>query len=93
MIKKKLEKRYQSDFLKQEKMEHSLHQPKSLVGGQLKSYQLESLQLNCNGILVDDMGLGKTIQTISDLAYLKEEHGITGKHLIICPNSVNTWMK
>lgn len=41
-----------------------------------------------NGILADDMGLGKTIQAISYLAYLKEEHGILGKHLIVCPKSV-----
>lgn len=43
---------------------------------------------NSNAILADDMGLGKTIQSLSFLAYQKEEHGILGKHLIICPKSV-----
>lgn len=47
-----------------------------------------------NGILADDMGLGKTIQTISYLAYLKQEHNISGKHLIICPLTVcRNWEK
>lgn len=41
-----------------------------------------------NGILADDMGLGKTIQAIAYLAYLKEEQGVRGKHLIVCPKSV-----
>lgn len=66
-----------------------------LNGGELKKYQLEALEWmvgladrKSNGILADDMGLGKTIQAISYLAYLKEEHGILGKHLIVCPKSV-----
>lgn len=47
-----------------------------------------------NGILADDMGLGKTIQAISYLAYLNQENGIKGKHLIICPKSVsNNWIR
>jgi SWI/SNF-related matrix-associated actin-dependent regulator of chromatin subfamily A member 5 len=47
-----------------------------------------------NGILADDMGLGKTIQAISYLAYLKEESGVVGKHLVICPKSVSqNWMR
>lgn len=47
-----------------------------------------------NGILADDMGLGKTIQSIAYMAYLKEENGIKGKHLIICPKSVlNNWYR
>ena len=49
---------------------------------------------NSNGILADDMGLGKTIQAIAYMAYLKEEQGIRGKHLVICPKSVvNNWVK
>lgn len=43
-------------------------QPKMLVGGQLKSYQMFGLNWmvslynnNLNGILADEMGLGKTI--------------------------------
>ena len=47
-----------------------------------------------NGILADDMGLGKTIQTISYFAYLKQEHGLKGKHLIIAPLTVvNNWKR
>lgn len=47
-----------------------------------------------NGILADDMGLGKTIQTISYLAYLKQEHGIKGKHMIVAPLTVvNNWKR
>ncbi len=72
-----------------------------LVGGELKKYQLEALEWminlaaqNSNGILADDMGLGKTIQAISYLAYQKEEHGILGKHLIVCPKSVaSNWQR
>lgn len=47
-----------------------------------------------NGILADDMGLGKTIQAISYLAYLREENGIRGKHLIVCPKAVSkNWIR
>ena len=49
--------------------EKVLAQPRLLVGGQLRGYQLEGLQWmlslfnnNLNGILADEMGLGKTIQ-------------------------------
>lgn len=39
------------------------------------------------------MGLGKTLQTLSLLAYLNENHGIKGPHLLICPLSVlGAWM-
>jgi SNF2 family DNA or RNA helicase len=49
---------------------------------------------NMNGILADDMGLGKTIQTISYFAFLKQEHGLKGKHLIIAPLTVvNNWKR
>jgi SNF2 family DNA or RNA helicase len=41
-----------------------------------------------NGILADDMGLGKTIQTIAYFAYLRQQQGIEGKHLIVCPLTV-----
>lgn len=34
------------------------------------------------------MGLGKTLQTLSLLAYLNEQHGVKGPHLLICPLSV-----
>ena len=47
-----------------------------------------------NGILADDMGLGKTIQAISYMAYLREENGIRGKHLVVCPKSVSrNWIR
>lgn len=90
-----MDTRYHSDYLNQYKIKHEIAQPASLMGGDLKPYQLEALQWmidlsahNSNGILADDMGLGKTIQTIAYMAYLQEEHGIRGKHLIVCPKSV-----
>lgn len=66
-----------------------------LEGGQLRPYQLEGLQWmlslynnNLNGILADEMGLGKTIQTIALLAYLVEQKGLNGPHIIIAPKAV-----
>ncbi|KAK4790333.1 hypothetical protein SAY86_017637 [Trapa natans] len=75
-------------------------QPSILQGGELRSYQLEGLQWmvslfnnNLNGILADEMGLGKTIQTISLIAYLIENKGVTGPYLIIAPKAVlPNWM-
>lgn len=83
------------------RINYQITQPRNLVGGILQQHQLESLEWminlaaqESNGILADDMGLGKTIQAISYLAYLKEESGIRGKHMIICPKSVcNNWMR
>ncbi|KAK4487693.1 hypothetical protein RD792_005645, partial [Penstemon davidsonii] len=70
-------------------------QPNMLQGGELRQYQLEGLQWmlslfnnNLNGILADEMGLGKTIQTISLIAYLIENKGVTGPHLIVAPKAV-----
>uniref|UniRef100_A0A5B7A9G1 DNA helicase n=1 Tax=Davidia involucrata TaxID=16924 RepID=A0A5B7A9G1_DAVIN len=70
-------------------------QPAMLQGGELRPYQLEGLQWmlslfnnNLNGILADEMGLGKTIQTISLIAYLMENKGVTGPHLIVAPKAV-----
>lgn len=70
-------------------------QPSMLEGGELRPYQLEGLQWmlslfnnNLNGILADEMGLGKTIQTISLIAYLIENKGVTGPHLIVAPKAV-----
>lgn len=70
-------------------------QPAMLQGGELRSYQIEGLQWmlslfnnNLNGILADEMGLGKTIQTISLIAYLLENKGVTGPHLIVAPKAV-----
>ncbi|KAK8548651.1 hypothetical protein V6N12_061560 [Hibiscus sabdariffa] len=39
-------------------------------------------------MLQDEMGLGKTIQTISLIAYLMENKGVTGPHLIVAPKAV-----
>lgn len=48
---------------------------------------------NLNGILADEMGLGKTIQTIALLAYLLENKGVTGPHLIVAPKAVlSNWV-
>lgn len=70
-------------------------QPAMLQGGELRPYQLEGLQWmlslfnnNLNGILADEMGLGKTIQTIALIAYLVENKGVTGPHLIVAPKAV-----
>jgi len=70
-------------------------QPSILQGGELRPYQIEGLQWmlslfnnNLNGILADEMGLGKTIQTISLIAYLMENKGVTGPHLIVAPKAV-----
>ncbi|XP_030536078.1 probable ATP-dependent DNA helicase CHR12 [Rhodamnia argentea] len=70
-------------------------QPSMLQGGELRPYQLEGLQWmvslfnnNLNGILADEMGLGKTIQTISLIAYLVENKGVGGPHLIVAPKAV-----
>lgn len=39
------------------------------------------------------MGLGKTLQTLSLIAYLAENHGAKGPHLLVCPLSVlSSWM-
>ncbi|KAK1936203.1 putative SNF2 helicase [Babesia divergens] len=74
-------------------------QPKNLVGT-AKPYQLEGLRWlvglydrNMNGILADEMGLGKTFQTISLMAYLKENRGIHGLHLVLAPKStIGNWI-
>uniref|UniRef100_A0A2N9HAX4 Helicase ATP-binding domain-containing protein n=1 Tax=Fagus sylvatica TaxID=28930 RepID=A0A2N9HAX4_FAGSY len=70
-------------------------QPSMLQGGELRPYQVEGLQWmvslfnnSLNGILADEMGLGKTIQTISLIAYLMENKGVTGPHLIVAPKAV-----
>eukprot|EP00741_Cyanophora_paradoxa_P019850 tig00000217_g19158.t1 len=69
-------------------------QPKSLVGGQLRQYQLQGLQWmvslynnGLNGILADEMGLGKTIQVIALISYLTEKKNDRGPYLIVVPLS------
>ena len=72
-------------------------QPKILVGGTLKEYQMRGLQWmislynnNLNGILADEMGLGKTIQTISLITYVIEKKRNNGPFLVIVPLSTLT---
>lgn len=78
-----------------------VYQPKCLVGGKLKPYQVEGLEWlvslynnNLNGILADEMGLGKTIQTISLITYLVEVKRVLGPFLVIVPLSViSNWTR
>lgn len=72
-------------------------QPRILVGGTLKDYQIKGLEWmvslynnKLNGILADEMGLGKTIQTISLITYLIEKKRQNGPFLIIVPLSTMT---
>lgn len=72
-------------------------QPRMLVGGRLKDYQVRGLQWlvslynnHLNGILADEMGLGKTVQAISLISYLIEKKNQTGPYLVIVPLSTMT---
>lgn len=73
-------------------------QPKILVGGDLKEYQIKGLQWmvslynnKLNGILADEMGLGKTIQSISLVTYLIEKKN-EDKFLVIVPlSTITNW--
>ncbi|OAF71810.1 hypothetical protein A3Q56_00430 [Intoshia linei] len=74
-------------------------QPKILVGGTLKLYQVSGLEWlvslynnKLNGILADEMGLGKTIQTIALISYLIEIKSNYGPYLIIVPlSTLSNW--
>ncbi|KAK8801168.1 hypothetical protein WA158_001938 [Blastocystis sp. Blastoise] len=76
-------------------------QPKCIVNGTMRSYQIEGLNwlialydTGINGILADEMGLGKTLQTISLLGYLKEFRAINGPHIVITPKStLSNWKR
>jgi ATP-dependent DNA helicase len=83
--------------------EHDLvmaKQPKCMIGGTMRDYQLEGLtwmyeicSQGMSGILADEMGLGKTIQTISLIAKLREEFDYMGPHLIVAPlSTLSNWM-
>ena len=81
-------------------IQEQVEQPKSMVAGQLRSYQLHGLQWlvslynnQLNGILADEMGLGKTVQTCSLIAHLMEVKHNYGPFLIIVPMSTlhNNW--
>lgn len=74
-------------------------QPSLVTGGKMRQYQLEGLEwmksLWINGlcgILADEMGLGKTVQTISLIAFFKENN-ISGPFLIAAPlSTVSNWV-
>ncbi|KAJ3007535.1 hypothetical protein HKX48_009063, partial [Thoreauomyces humboldtii] len=68
-------------------------QPKHVIGGALKSYQLEGLNWllykwskGTSSLLADDMGLGKTVQIVSVLACLHGDYK-QGPFLIAAPSS------
>ncbi|TAQ91034.1 hypothetical protein B7494_g645 [Chlorociboria aeruginascens] len=84
--------------------EHNLEmakQPKCMIGGKMRDYQLEGLtwmyeicSQGMSGILADEMGLGKTIQTISLIALLREQEDYLGPHLIIAPlSTLSNWIE
>ncbi|KAJ3520438.1 hypothetical protein NM208_g13707 [Fusarium decemcellulare] len=83
--------------------EHNLamaQQPKCMVGGTMRDYQLEGLtwmyeicSQGMSGILADEMGLGKTVQTIALIALLREQENYLGPHLIVAPlSTLSNWM-
>ncbi|KAJ1996351.1 ATP-dependent DNA helicase Hrp3 [Coemansia umbellata] len=86
---------------KRPKFQRLAKQPEYLVGGELRDYQLTSLNwmahLWCNdenGILADEMGLGKTIQTISFLSYLFHTQEIFGPFLVVVPlSTIGAWQR
>ena len=79
--------------------EEVVKQPKMLVFGELKTYQVAGLKWlvslynnNLNGILADEMGLGKTIQTISLFAYIMEVKLNEGPFLVVVPlTTISNW--
>ncbi|KAJ1914379.1 ATP-dependent DNA helicase Hrp3 [Mycoemilia scoparia] len=78
-----------------------LTQPEYLVGGELRDYQLTSLNWmahlwcnNENGILADEMGLGKTVQSTSFLSYLFHTQNIYGPFLVVVPlSTIGSWQR
>ncbi len=82
-------------------VKEKVFQPKTLIGGKLKPYQIEGLEWlvslfnnNLNGILADEMGLGKTIQTLSLITYLVEVKKVTGPYLVIVPlSTMSNWVR
>jgi superfamily II DNA or RNA helicase len=72
------------------------------VQAELRPYQKAGFDFLCHlarlrlgGILADDMGLGKTLQTLSWVAWLKEQSGRKSKpSVVICPASVlHNWQR
>ncbi|KAJ2725345.1 ATP-dependent DNA helicase Hrp3 [Coemansia sp. Benny D115] len=86
---------------KRPKFQRLTKQPEYLAGGELRDYQLTSLNwmahLWCNdenGILADEMGLGKTVQTISFLSYLFHTQQIYGPFLVVVPlSTIGAWQR
>ncbi|KAH8172211.1 lymphocyte-specific helicase [Sarocladium implicatum] len=83
--------------------EHDLvmaKQPKCMINGEMRDYQLEGLtwmfeicSQGMSGILADEMGLGKTVQTIALIALLREQENYLGPHLIVAPlSTLSNWM-
>ncbi|KAI8470648.1 MAG: P-loop containing nucleoside triphosphate hydrolase protein [Monoraphidium minutum] len=78
-----------------------LTQQPAAITACMREYQVEGLQWmvsmydrGLNAILADEMGLGKTLQTISFLAHLKFERGVSGPHLVVVPLSVlSSWLQ
>ena len=85
---------------KQRPQDNLVQQPKIMVGGTLKGYQVEGLRWmatlyenGLSGILADEMGLGKTIQVISLIAHLREKH-VAGPYIIAAPlATLPNWRK
>ncbi|KAG8356800.1 hypothetical protein FVEN_g5469 [Fusarium venenatum] len=83
--------------------EHNLkmaEQPKCMINGTMRDYQLEGLtwmyeicSQGMSGILADEMGLGKTVQTIALIALLREQENYLGPHLIVAPlSTLSNWI-
>ena len=74
-------------------------QPKAMIGGTLKGYQVEGLRWlatlfenGLSGILADEMGLGKTIQVIALIAHIREK-SVKGPIIIAAPlATLPNWM-
>jgi len=77
-----------------------VEQPKTMIGGTLKGYQVEGLRWmatlyenGLSGILADEMGLGKTIQVIALVAHLREMN-VSGPIIIAAPlATLPNWVK
>ena len=74
----------------------------ALLQAELRPYQKDGfdflahlVRVRLGGILADDMGLGKTLQTLTWLAWLKEQNKKNPKpSLVICPASVlHNWRR
>ncbi|MHA3771922.1 DEAD/DEAH box helicase [Verrucomicrobiota bacterium sgz303538] len=70
----------------------------SVINAELRPYQVEGFHFlsylaanHFGGVLADDMGLGKTLQTLTWLAWLREQPEFAGiPSLVICPKSVTS---